>query len=182
MGHHQQAIAFLEAGQKKEAGRAFFRAARLDLTDHAARAWAGLALCAQLEGREQLAQRANMKLARFTDRAGRRRLIAQLYPHSVTPTPPNDRPAIDGGSPLQALLKQVSDTLQTNADQHPDRADAHYHRAVCNAARGEAAQAADQIKTALTVNPRYDAASAMAMRLGLVHTEEDVFLEDPYGA
>ncbi len=181
MGHHQQAIAFLEAGRRREAGRAFFRAARLALTDQAAVAWAGLALCAQLEGREQLAQRANMKLARFTDRAGRRRLIAQLYPHSVTPSTPNDRQPIDGGSPLQAMLNQASQTLKNNAERHPDRADAHYHRAACNAARGEAAEAADQIKAALAINSNYAAAAAMAMRLGLVHTEEDAFLADPYG-
>lgn len=182
MGHHQQAIAFLETGRRREAGRAFFRAARLDLTPGAARAWAGLALCAQLEGRDGLTRRADAKLAGLTDRVERRRLIAELYPHSVTPPTADGPLPANGGSPLQAILDLAAEELQKNAQGHPDRADAHYHRAVCSAARGEAADAADQIKSALTINPRYDAASAMAMRLGLVHTEEDVFLADPYGA
>jgi len=181
MGHQQQAIAFLEAGRSQEAGRAFFRAARLDLSTGAARAWAGLALCAQLEGRDRLTQRADAKLAGLTNRAERRRLIAELYPHSVTP-PSNDAPLpANGGSPLQAILDLAAVELQKNADRHPDRADAHFHHAVCSAARGEAADAAEQVKSALTINPHYDAASAIAMRLGLVHTEEEVFLADPYG-
>jgi len=182
MGHHKQAIVLLESGRRSEAGRAFFRAARLDLTTNAARAWAGLALCAQLEGRDRLAQRADAKLASLTNRVERRRLIAELYPHSITP-PSADTPlSANGGSPLQAILDLAAVELQKNTDHHPEQADAYYHRAVCSAARGEVADAADQIKSALTINPNYDAASAMAMRLGLVHTEKNLFLTDPYGA
>lgn len=182
MGYHQQAIAFLQAGRRREAGRAFFRAARLDLTDGVCRAWAGLALCAQLEGRDRLAQRADAKLATLTDRVERRRLIGELYAHSVTP--PTGEPATpaNGGSPLQAIVDLATVELQKNAEAHPQRADAHYHRAVCSAASGEVADAADQIKAALSINPHYDAAAAMAMRLGLVHADEDAYLADPYGA
>ncbi len=181
MGHHEQAIAFLEAGRKRKAGRAFFRAARLDLTSGATRAWAGLALCAQLEGRERLARRADAELAKHTSRTERRRLIAGLYPHSVTPPTQAAPLPANGGSPLEAILNEAAVALQKNTEAHPDRADAFYHRAVCEAARGEAAEAADQVKTALTINPHYDAASAMAQRLGLIHTDETAFLADPYG-
>ena len=90
MGNNKQAIGFLHTGRRREAGRAFFRAARLIANNHpndthtAAAAWAGVALCAQLEGRDNLRQRADAKLASLTDRAGRRRMIAELYP---TPSP-----------------------------------------------------------------------------------------------
>ena len=182
MGHHQQAITFLETGRRREAGRAFFRAARLDLSPGAARSWAGLALCAQLEGRDRLAQRADAKLAALTDRVERRRLIAEIYPHSVTP-PSNDGPLpANGGSPLQSILDLAAIELQKHAESHPDRADAHFHHAVCSVARGEVADAAEQVESALTINPNYEAASAMASRLGLLYTEEDAFLADPYGA
>ena len=179
------AIALLHTGRRREAGRAFFRAARIATRSGApaaaATAWAGLALSAQLEARDNLRQRADAKLASLTDRAGRRALVGKLYAHTVTAPDPRRAPAPGTGSPLQSLLDDAADTLARAAVRHPARADVHYHRAACDAARGETAAAARSLRCAVQINPDFAAARSMAERLGLVFAEPDEAVLDPYG-
>ena len=166
----QAARLHLHLGQLPRAGRWFFRATP---TAEAAPAWAGLLAVAQRSGRERLARLADARLRPLVDRAGRRRLVAQVQPHlppTLDPTPAAER------SPLQQMLAESASVMHRAADRFPDRADVHFHRAVCDAARGEVADAGNALDLALMINPRYAAAQAKAQTLvgiGADHHDQD---------
>lgn len=152
----------LGAGRIGESGRAFHRATRD--TVNSAEGWAGLVLCAERTGRKRLLTKADGKLRAVADRSERRRLLAALTPHAVG-APGQEVPEAAAHSPLQRMLAEASAVMSKTAAKFPGRADVHYHRAVCNAARGEFADAGDALDQALEINPRYAAAQAMADRL-----------------
>ena len=155
----QAARIHLHLDQLPQAGRWFFRATR---TAEAPTAWAGLVAVAQRTGRDRLAQQADHRLRRLVDRGRRRRLIAQVHPH-LPPTP--QRPPAAERSPLQQMLAECASVMHQAAEKFPHRADVHFHRAVCDAARGETADAGDALDQALMINPRYAAAQAKAQTL-----------------
>jgi tetratricopeptide (TPR) repeat protein len=152
----------LQGGRWAEAGRAYHRATRIEARDAAA--WAGLVTAAERAGRERLAQRADRHLRPLVSRVERRRCLSRLFPHAVNVGTLERPPAADT-SPLQQMLNDASAVMRKVAEKHPDRADVHYHRAVCDAGRGEVADAAASLDVAVQINPRYAAALAMADRL-----------------
>ncbi|MEM6458875.1 MAG: tetratricopeptide repeat protein [Planctomycetota bacterium] len=153
----------LHAGRDAAAGRAFFRAARRrpDSPD----AWAGLATAAHAADRPRLRDRADHRLQQLTDRADRRRRLAELVPHAHG-APGRDEPEAADHSPLQRLLRESEAVLRLTTQRHPGRADAHYHHAVCALARGEADTAGESLTAALTLNPHYAAAAQAQTTLG----------------
>ncbi len=152
--------AHLRKGRIAEAGACWRRATRQAL--HAAEAWAGLVVCAQLTGRTRLQKRAEAWLSTHASRAERRKLLAKHWQAAAAAAATRPDAA---HSPLQALLTESAAKLQHAAEQQPGRADAHYHLGVCREAMGESEQAQAAADTALSINRQYAAARRLSMRL-----------------
>lgn len=173
----------LNAGRWGEAARAYRQAVRRLPSDP--EAWAGLVTVAHMAGRKRLMNRADKSLRRLTEREERRNLLAKLYPHAIgTPISTADKsdelPAAVADSPLQRMLADASMVMAKSAEKHPNRADVHYHRAVCNMSRGETAAAGDSLEKALEINPRYVAAQTLADRLGVGADETELLPLDDF--
>ncbi|MEM9881838.1 MAG: hypothetical protein AAF800_02835 [Planctomycetota bacterium] len=153
----------LHAGRDAAAGRAFFCAARRDAA--CPDAWAGLATAAHAADRPRLRDRADRRLQQLTDRTERRRRLAALVPHAHG-APGRTEPEAADHSPLQRVLREAEVVLRLTTQRHPNRADAHYHHAVCALARGEADAAGESLTAALSINPNYAAAAAVQDTLG----------------
>ncbi|MEM7627013.1 MAG: tetratricopeptide repeat protein [Planctomycetota bacterium] len=153
----------LNTGRTGEAGRAYFRATRQNPGD--AEAWAGLVTCAHHAGRKGLTRKADARLRSLTERAERRQQLAAVHAHTVG-APGQLAPEAAARSPLQRMLLDASNVMAQTAAKFPERADVHFHRAVCDAARGETADAGRWLDAALRINPKYAAAQAMSDRLG----------------
>lgn len=153
----------LNTGRIGEAGRAYHRATRQDPGDTAA--WAGLVTTAHQAGRKGLMRKADARLRSLTERNERRQQLAAVYVHAVGA--PGQKPTEAAAhSPLQRMLRDVAVVMTKTAEKFPGRADVHYHRAVCDLARGEADDAGQSLDKALAINPKYAAAQAMSDRLG----------------
>lgn len=161
----------LNAGRWGESARAYFNAARR-LPDNA-EAWAGLVTCAHVAGRQRLMNRADRKLRALTEREERRNLLAKLYPHLIGVPGQIVPEAAQAHSPLQRMLADAATVMRKTAENHPDRADVHFHHAVCNFGRGEIADAGDSLEKALDINPRYAAAQSLADRVGVGADEHE---------
>ena len=153
----------LNAGRIGEAGRGFHRAARTAPTDAAA--WAGLVSVAQQAGRHGLVRKADARLSALVGRPERRRLLAEAHCH-LAGAPGQGRPDAAAHSPLQRMLAETARVMAQTAEKFPRRADVHYHRAVCDTARGETADAGRWLDEALKINPDYAAARELSERLG----------------
>ncbi|MCX5660310.1 MAG: tetratricopeptide repeat protein [Planctomycetota bacterium] len=170
-GHALEALAtaHLHAGRFATASRSFWRLARQ--RDGDLRGWAGLTVCALASRRLGLAHRTRRALAPHTSRGERQQALAEFWRHAAAgqallraraagqPAPS------DAGSPLRGLLLRSSATLRAQAHRHPARADSHYHLARCHQALGELAEARESVRSALAVNPRYAAATALEAEL-----------------
>ena len=151
----------LHLGEIAKAGRCFWQATRLPgRTDRLfiAEGWAGLAACAEQAGRTELMQRAKQELSDITTRTERRSQLASVYPHVMGAYHARPVDAATQHSPLQRMLADAAATMSHVADRFPNRADVHFHRAVCDAGRGEAEAASAWLEMALSINPRYAAA------------------------
>ncbi|MEM6854457.1 MAG: tetratricopeptide repeat protein, partial [Planctomycetota bacterium] len=155
----------LNAGRWGESARAYRNAARRQPDD--AEAWAGLVTCAHLASRKRMMSRADRKLRAMTSREERRNLLARLYPHAVGAPNQIVPEAALAHSPLQRMLAEASVVMHKTAEKYPGRADVHFHRAVCDLGRGEAADAGDALEAALDINPNYAAAQSLADDLGV---------------
>lgn len=173
----------LNAGRWGESAKAYRQATRR--LPVSAEAWAGLVTVAHMAGRKRLMNRADRTLRGLTTREERRNLLARLYPHAIgapAPAATGDekqelKAAAD--SPLQRMLADASVVMAKSAEKFPHRADVHFHRAMCNAARGETRSAGDSLEIALQINPRYTAAQTLADRLGVGSNENELLpLED----
>ncbi|MEM8738346.1 MAG: tetratricopeptide repeat protein [Planctomycetota bacterium] len=164
---------YLHTGRPQQSGRAYYGAVRLTPDDPLA--WAGLVFCAQQADKPRLVSRADRVLRRLTTRARRRELLAELVPHAAAAPLAADTPTEAAAlhSPLQRMLADAARVMKKTASKYPDRADVHYHRAVCDVARGETADAARWVNHALTLNPRYAQAQTLADRLTVAEPGPD---------
>ncbi|MEM1108035.1 MAG: tetratricopeptide repeat protein [Planctomycetota bacterium] len=168
----------LNAGRWGEAALAYRQATRQQPGN--AEAWAGLVTVAHAADRPQLKARADRKLRSLTERDERRRLLAQLYPHTLGAPGQTKPEAAQAHSPLQRMLADAAAVMQQAAERYPGRADVHYHHAVCNLARGEASSAGDGLEKALAINPKYAAAQALAERIGVGTGKSELLTLDEY--
>jgi len=163
------ALSHMHAGRLEEAGRCWWRSARCR-TDNP-NAWAGLLVCAIACERTTLADRAGHMLELHWSRSERRAAIADLWPHAaggmVIRQNTSDRvqTASEADGPLKDLLATAVQTLTSHAQSEPNRADTHYHLAVCCDALEEEEAACQSVRTALQINPTYAAAADLARRL-----------------
>lgn len=163
------AEAHMHVGRLATAGRAWWRAIRRG--DAGVRAWAGLLACAIETGHEKTARYARQYMDLHITRQERQLALASIWPHVACglaihrAATQSDQQDLSPPSPLHALLRQATATLQRQVKRHPRRADAHYHLGVCRHAMGEGAAAEQAASEALRLNPRYAAASRLAMQL-----------------
>ncbi len=156
------------AGRFRLAVLSCWKGARLD--EHDGSAWAGLAINARACGRSGLADRALNALHRCTGSRQRQQHLANWWPHvaasiaietGLNETPPDHA----GQSMFQSLLKQATQTLGDVTQDHPNRADAHYHLAVCHHLLADPTEANVHNDQALAINPRYAAALRLAEQI-----------------
>ncbi len=159
------AVVHSHAGRFRLAALSCWKAARRD--GHDGLAWAGLAVNAKACGRTGLADRAFKALHRCTGSRQRQQYLAGWWQHVAAPlamdsglneTPPDHA----GQSVFQSLLKQATQTLADVTCDHPNRADAHYHLAVCHHLLADPTEANIHNDQALAINPRYAAAIRLA--------------------
>jgi len=74
-------------------------------------------------------------------------------------------PEHPGQSTFQTLLKQAALTLDGVVRDFPQRADAHYHLAVCHHFLNDPTGANLHNDQALAINPRYEAALRLAEQI-----------------
>lgn len=156
------------AGRFRLAVLSCWKAVRMD--EHDGSAWAGLAINARACGRSGLADRALNALHRCTGSRQRQQHLANWWPHvaasiaietGLNETPPDHA----GQSMFQSLLKQATQTLGDVTQDHPNRADAHYHLAVCHHLLADPTEANVHNDQALAINPRYAAALRLAEQI-----------------
>ncbi|WP_432797534.1 tetratricopeptide repeat protein [Poriferisphaera sp. WC338] len=135
-------------------------------------AWAGLLVTAHLLGRIKLVRRAQHQLRLHAPRAQRRQTLASLWQHVAAPLAFQNELSSQNNlaeiSPLDELLAESQNTLKLLTEEHPKRADAHYHSAAAAESQGNLEQANLSIQTALKINPNYAAAQKLNDRLGRV--------------
>lgn len=160
----------MHAGQFPAAGRLWWRVARRSPESHDA--WAGLAACAMAVERWPLALRALRPLSIHACRAERQKLLASAWidaaagiavRKAIQRLEPKE--TLHHASQLDRLLTASSVTLEEHLASFPNRADTHYHLAVCRNAMGDAATAEKALCDALLINPRYDAAKRLSDHL-----------------
>lgn len=153
------------AGRFGQAALCCWKAARL--MPRGAAPWAGLAVYARACGRVRLAERALAVLNRYTGSRQRQKMLAECWQHAAAPRA-IERGLLEssanppGQSTMQTLLTQATRTLGGVTRDYPQRADAHYHMAVCQHLLDDPTQANIHNDQALAVNPTYDAALRLA--------------------
>mgnify|MGYP005838916279 CR=1 FL=1 len=163
--------AHLHGGRLTQAGRAYWRAIRSG-GGASVRDWTGLKMCAIESGHRRAADRAGMWLRRHASREERQRALGEMWPHVAQAIALGRARAAgtpvqhEAPSPLRGLLRQAAATLLRQTRRHPRRADVHYHLAVCHDALEHRADAEHSVGRALQLNPRYVAASQLAVRIG----------------
>lgn len=171
--HHDEArtalaVALMHAGRFAAAGRQWWILSRSASAPLAG--WAGLLVCALVTGRDALTRRAEAQLRSHTSNTERRRMLAGLWreaagPAAVRQALASPRANTTPRSVLADMVRDAAHVLAAQARDTPSRADVHYHHAVLEAARGDPVTAQLAVSRALTINPRYDAAAALARRL-----------------
>lgn len=153
------------AGRFRLAALSCWKAVRLD--DHEGFAWAGLAVNAQASGRTGLARRALNTLNRCTGSRQRQQQMAAWWQHVAASLAMEsgleEVPAEHAGQTvIESMLKQATQTLAAVVTDYPQRADAHYHMAVCHHLLDDPTEANMHNDQALAINPRYEAANRLA--------------------
>lgn len=156
------------AGRFEQASWYSWKAARL--MKHDTTPWAGLAVYAKACGRVRLADRALAVLNRYTGSRQRQKHLAECWQHAAAPLAVAqglEESAVDypGQSTLTTLLKQASHTLDGVTRDFPQRADAHYHMAVCQHLLNDPTLATTYNDQALAINPTYDAALRLSEQI-----------------
>ncbi len=162
------AVVHSHAGRFRLAALSCWKAARL--REHDGFAWAGLAVNAKACGRAGLAERALVVLNRCTGSRQRQKQLATWWQHvaaslaveSGLEAVPTDHA---GQTVFQSLLKQATHTLEGVAGDYRQRADAHYHLAVCHHLLDDPTEANIHNDQALAINPRYEAANRLAEQI-----------------
>jgi tetratricopeptide (TPR) repeat protein len=162
------AVVHSHAGRFRLAVLSCWKAGRLEADEGFA--WAGLAVNAKACGRSGLAEQALAVLSRRTGSRQRQQHLAAWWQHVAAPlaieSGLNDVPGDHAGQTVfQSLLKQATHTLEGVAGDYPQRADAHYHLAVCHQLLGDPTEANIHNDQALAINPRYEAADRLAEQI-----------------
>ena len=156
------------AGRFELAAISYWKAARR--SPHEGRGWAGLAVSARACGRGRLARRALVVLNRCTASRQRQLHLASCWQDAAAALAFEDGlaeapPEHPGQSTFQTLLKQAALTLDGVVRDFPQRADAHYHLAVCHHFLNDPTGANLHNDQALAINPRYEAALRLAEQI-----------------
>jgi len=152
----------MRLGRFAIAGRLWWQL-RFD-TDHAADAWAHLAVCAACESREALMDRAMKQLDTVvTDHRQRSAAIAAAW-RDATPGQTMRHFATDAatesaGDLLTCLVAEAQDVFEQELDEHDSYADLHYHLSVCHAVRDQPTAQAECLDRALDLNAGYQDAA-----------------------
>ncbi len=163
----------LQLGQTVAAGRWWYRLAQE--TD-SMRGWCGLFLSAVQNGRRNLADRVQRMLKVHASNDERHLLMADLCRHAALGEQLNR--IADGTiaheskrfSPLAILADRAAESLKAHRRSFPDRADTHYHLAVCQHHRDDHAAAAQSVDIALQINPQYRDARTLRASLDSLRT------------
>lgn len=166
------ALASMHAGRIATAGRAWWRAARIDPSRSLA--WAGLRLCAHTLGKTKLVARTDAWLAETASPREAQRLLGRLWSHilrgraaghAAAPgaAPSNHDPGMM--SAFDALASRAAVVLARHGETAPNRADTWHHLSVCLHARGHDAEAILASRRACELNPNYAAAARHLARL-----------------
>ncbi|MBI1338150.1 MAG: hypothetical protein GC164_14495 [Phycisphaera sp.] len=132
----------------------------------------GLCVCAMALGRPSVVKRITQKIAAHSSRSERRQwalgmsqnaVIGRALQQAQLGAPQHQART---SSPLRALLARSAQSLSKQAQTHPDRADTFYHLAICQRELGKQDAARSSVAQALSINPRYVAAGALAATLG----------------
>jgi|GEM_PF-6621032 len=173
---HALGLACLHADDVAQAGRAFFRLTRRN--PGRPEGWAGMIVCATLARRPKLLVKARMSLAERFDADERTTSLCRvwLYAASVDATeevnhllkPFQTEAKAEGSTSNLAAgatpreYKQLVDwstkVLKNEINQHPERADTHYHLAMCQNYLDQKPQSLQSAQVAVSINPRYQKA------------------------
>jgi len=165
----QLAIVQMHRGYWAEAAHHWRTIARDENTDVASRAWAGVVVSCLAARDTPGAKQARAELISHADEESARELLADLWRHAAVghavATAAARQPATDPESPLHALLTSAERSLARVAEQHPDRADAHFHHAMTQWALGQPTAATRAVERALSINDRYTAAHRLTQQI-----------------
>lgn len=172
------ALACTHAGRIEAAGRAWWRAARID--SGRSLAWAGLRLCAHATGRTKLVAYTEARLAESASPREAQRLLGRLWTHimrgravanaSKTRADTSDPGAV---SAFDTLASRAAVVLARHGEKAPNRADTWHHLSVCLHARGHDAEAVLASRRACQLNPNYAAAARQLARLTRTQEQRD---------
>jgi tetratricopeptide (TPR) repeat protein len=165
------ARSYMHAGRMRHATLAWIKLARQGPANTSA--WAGVLVCALSMKHRPLADRASRVLKIHTSRSERRALLAELWRHAavgqqITRIADGDYEyKATQHSPVRSLLARAAQTLEAHGTEHPQRADTHYHHAMCLYGLGNYDQAEDSLVAALEINPQYADALRLAQAQAL---------------
>jgi len=83
------------------------------------------------------------------------------------PARPDDEPG------YRAVVDWASEVLSESASSEPERADTHYHLAVCQDYLDQPVDSLASAEAALTINPRYQKALALKNKLAAQQAPND---------
>jgi len=146
----------MRAGRFKSAARLWHRLRTADPSRIAAHA--GLIVCALCDERRRLADRLLEDFRERFDASARQTALSRAWRIAIPGrmlNQPSPRAESPRANVLTTLLADAAQTLDRAAEQHPDHADVHYHRAVCREAMGQHDAAEAGYHQALSINPGY---------------------------
>ncbi len=166
----------MHAGRFAIAGRYWWRIIRSkNNSDGPVQAWAGLVSCAIAHGNLRLSKKLIRNWKTHSSTSERRQAITQMHLHvamgtiirqattsihddqTVAPHPTNANIALLP-TDLTDLMNQSITILRQHAEQHPNRADTHYHLAMCEKVLGLSEAAQHHVDHAIHINPVYRSA------------------------
>lgn len=156
-------------GHAIEAAKAFWRLSRLE--NDSADAWAGLAVAASAAGKFSLARRASSRLHFVAHRRDAQQKLARYRSlfDAADMFEAADQTIEERthSATLMNLLYESIDRLSGHCRSYHNRADTHYHLAICRREVGDMLEAEAHLRAAVKINPRYDAAKRLARGMKL---------------
>lgn len=184
-------LACLHADDVAQAGRAFFRLTRRN--PGRPEGWSGMIVCATLARRPKLLIQARMSLAKRFGADERTACLCRVWLHAASvdaaeevnhllkPFQAQSQPTGATNNTAPREYKEVVDwsakVLKDAINQHPERADTHYHLAVCQNYLDQKPQSLQSAKVAVSINPRYQ--KALTLVNGLQDQANDSAHDDP---
>jgi len=158
----------LRVGAFAKAGRRLWQ-----LTRHGSQGYetiCGLMVACLAADKPRLAKRIMRKYGARISRAERRSASARWWCHAsqgqaVLLATGGEAERHADTSPLKRLLSRASGNLARESEEHPMRADVHYHYARCLDALEDETRATDHVKKALDINPQYQSAHRLQLHL-----------------